>query len=50
VLAYNFEKEVSFDEKVTVYFHLISQYGSSFALTEKYSSQQEIEYAMVYPK
>lgn len=50
VLAYNFEKEVSFDEKVTVYCQLISQYDSSFALTEKYSSQQEIEYAMVYPK
>jgi len=50
VLAYNFEKEVSFDERVTVYCQLISQYDSSFALTEKYSSQQEIEYAMVYPK
>jgi hypothetical protein len=50
VLAYNFEKELSFDEKVTVYCQLISQYDSSFALTEKYSSQQEIEYAMVYPK
>jgi hypothetical protein len=50
VLAYNFEKELSFDEKVTVYCQLISQYDSSFALTEKYNSQQEIEYAMVYPK
>lgn len=50
ILAYNFEKELSFDEKVTVYCQLISQYDSLFALTEKYNSQQEIEYAMVYPK
>lgn len=50
VLAYNFEKKLSFDEKVTVYCQLISQYDSSFTVTEKYSLQQEIEYAMVYPK
>lgn len=50
VLSYNFEREVSFDDKVTVYCQLISQYDKSFALTEKYSSQQEIEYAIVYPK
>jgi len=50
ILIYNFEKEISFDDKVTVYCQLISQYDKSFALTEKYSSQQEIEYAMVYPK
>jgi hypothetical protein len=50
ILGYNFEKEISFDDKVTVYCQLISQYDKSFALTEKYNSQQEIEYAMVYPK
>jgi hypothetical protein len=50
ILSYNFEKEISFDEKVTVYCQMISQYDKSFVLTEKYSSQQEIEYAIVYPK
>jgi hypothetical protein len=50
ILNYGFEKELSVDEKVTIYCQLISQYEKSFALTEKYSSQQEIEYAMVYPK
>lgn len=50
IMNYGFEKELSFDEKVTIYCQLISQYEKSFALTEKYSSQKEIEYAMVYPK
>lgn len=50
VMAYGFEKELSFDEKVTVYCQLISQYETSFKLTEKYNSQQGIEYAMVYPQ
>jgi len=50
VLSYNFEKELSFDDKVTVYCQLISQYETSFVLTGKYGLQQEIEYAMVYPK
>lgn len=50
ILSYNFEKELSFDEKVTVYCQLISQYDNSFLLTEKYNTQQEVEYAMVYPK
>lgn len=50
VLAYEFEKELSFDEKVTIYCQLISQYDSSFTLSEKYKTKQKIEYAMVYPK
>lgn len=50
ILSYDFEKEISFDDKVTIYCQLISQYDKSFVLTEKYSSQQEIEYILVYPK
>jgi len=47
---YNYEKELSFEEKVTVYCQLISQYEDQFELTDKFNSQQEVEYAMVYPK
>lgn len=50
VMSYNFEKELSLDEKVTIYCQLISQYETSFLITDKYNSQQEIEYVMVYPK
>ncbi len=50
ILAYPFEKELSFDEKVTVYCQLISQYEESFMVTQNYAAQNEVEYAMVYPK
>jgi len=50
ILAYPFEKELSFDEKVTVYCQLISQYEESFTVTQNYAAQNEVEYAMVYPK
>ena len=50
VMGYNFEKEISFEEKVTVFCQLISQYENSFTLTDKYNSEQEVEFAMVYPK
>lgn len=50
VLGYNFAKEISFDERVTIYCQLISQYESIFNVTEKFNMQKEIEYAMVYPR
>ena len=50
VMGYNFEKEISFEEKVTVFCQLISQYENSFTLTDNYNSEQEVEFAMVYPK
>lgn len=50
VMNYNFEKVLALDEKVTVYCQLISQYDNSFLLTDKYNSQEQIEYLMVYPK
>lgn len=50
VFSYNFAKELSFDERVTIYCQLISQYEALFNVTDKFSSYKEIEYAMVYPR
>ena len=50
VMGYQFEKDLSFEEKVTVYCQLISLYESSFEVTEKFASNQKVEYAIVYPK
>lgn len=50
VLNYDFAKEVSFDERVTIYCQLISQYENIFEVTEKFEEKMEIEFAMVYPK
>lgn len=50
ICQYNFNKEVSFDDRITIYCQMISQFDSSFRITEAYSTSQDIEYAMVYPK
>ncbi len=50
VMGNDFEKDLSFDEKVTVYCQLISLYEESFLIEENFNRQNEIEYAMVYPK
>jgi len=50
VMNYNFAKEVSFDDRVTIYCQLISQYENIFEITEKFEEKKEIEFAMVYPK
>jgi len=50
VLDYDFEREITFDEKVTVYCQLISMYESQFTLTGDYNTRHGIEFAMVYPK
>jgi len=50
VLSYQFEKDLSFEEKVTVYCQLVSLYESSFDITDQFDSNNEVEYAIVYPK
>lgn len=50
IQGYNFEKKLSFDEKVTVYCQLISLYENAFDISENFNAQNEIEYAIVYPK
>lgn len=50
ILGYNFAKDVSFKDRVTIYCQLISHYENIFEVTDQYESKQEIEFAMVYPK
>jgi len=50
LMNYNFAKEVSFDDRVTIYCQMISQYENIFEITEKFEEKNEIEFAMVYPK
>lgn len=50
ILNFNFAREVSFEDKVTIYCQLISQYENIFEVTEQYEEKMEIEFAMVYPK
>ena len=50
ILNYNFAKEVSFDDRVTIYCQLISQYENIFDITDKIEENKGYEVAMVYPK
>jgi hypothetical protein len=50
LMNYNFAKEVLFEERVTIYCQLISQYENVFEITDKFEERKEIEFAMVYPK
>ena len=50
VMSYQFNKEVSFEEKLTFYCQLISQYDNLFIISDEVEVSQDIEFAMVYPK
>lgn len=50
IFNFNFAREVSFEDKVTIYCQLISQYENIFQVTEQFEEKMEIEFAMVYPK
>ena len=47
---YNFAKEVSFDERVTIFCQLISQYENIFEISQQFEEKKEIEFVMVFPK
>jgi hypothetical protein len=50
VMNYKFGKKVTFDERVTIYCQLVSQFDNVFEITEKYDEKEGIEFAMIYPK
>lgn len=50
IVNYNFAKEVLFEERVTIYCQLISQYENIFEITDTFEEKKEIEFAVVYPK
>ena len=50
ILSYGFQNDVGFDERVTLYCQLISQYENEFTISETFNSHNDIEYVMVYPK
>ncbi len=47
---YHYPKEVTFEEKVTLYCQILSLYEDECLLTGEYSEHEDIEYAIVYPK
>lgn len=47
--TYDFGKPISFEECLTVYCQLISQYDVYFRLTDQYQTKQNTEYLLIYP-
>lgn len=47
---YNFEKELSFEEKVTLFCKLASQFRDDFSISDSYLKIENIEYALITPK
>jgi hypothetical protein len=50
VMDYRFGRELSFDEKVTVYCRVISLYDHEINISSDFGNQQSVEYALVYPQ
>jgi hypothetical protein len=50
LMIYPFVREVPFEERVTIYCQIISLFEDELELSDKFMIQNNIEYAVVYPK
>lgn len=50
ILNYDFLKEVDFNERVTVFCQIVSQYEEELQIQDNYQTTNGIEYAMVFSK
>ncbi len=50
VLNYNFIKEIDFNERVTIYCQMVSQFENELIIEDNFQSKNSIEYALVFPK
>jgi hypothetical protein len=50
ILYYDFQKEVHFDERVTIFCQIISQYELQLVIENDFQITNDIEYAIVYSK
>lgn len=50
LIKYNFLMKVSFEERVTLYCQMVSQYDNYFIISDAFQIKDNIEYNMIYPK
>ena len=50
IMNYDFLKDVSFNERVTFFCQIASQYEQEFNFENEYQITNGIEYTLVYPK
>jgi hypothetical protein len=49
-MNYDFQKIVEFDERVTVFCQIISQYENDLVIENSFQTTNDIEYAVVHPR
>jgi hypothetical protein len=50
IMNYDFQKIVAFDERVTVFCQIISQYENDLVIENSFQTTNDIEYAVVHPR
>jgi len=50
IINYDFSKKVSFNERVTIFCQMASQFEFEFSFEDESQTENGIEYALVYPK
>ena len=50
LMHYDFLTPMSFEDRVTIYCQMASQYEQDFEITEEFAVKDNIEYAIIYPK
>lgn len=50
VMGYQFQREVSFEERITVFCQMVSLYENEFDIRQEFGQYQQIEYALIYSK
>jgi len=50
IVHYNFGKKVTFNERVTIFCQMASQYELEFSIDTDFQTNNGVEYALIYPK
>lgn len=50
IMSYDFLKAVDFNERVTIFCQITSQYERELRVEEDFQTSNGVEYALVYPK
>jgi len=50
IMQYHYEREVSYEEKITIFCQIISMYEQELNVKDTFQNDETVEYAMVYPQ
>lgn len=50
IMEYNYAREVSYEERITIFCQMVSMYELELNIKEKFQQDEQVEYAMVVPK